>query len=551
MGQRADALKVIERLKASGQERYVPPCRVALIYASLGENKQALDWLEKAYAKQDWFLWYLNVEPAYKDLRSEPRFAELLRKVGLADKAAKKDQVTHSVAVLPFQNLGGDPKTEFLSDGVAEQIINNLSQVRRKDLIVRPFTSVARYRGKELDIQKFGRELKVQMIVTGTLRQNGDRLSISVEVVDVEQDSQIWGHRYPDKPRDAILDLQDKIARDVAARLRLELTGEEDKRLTKRYTHDSEAYLLYREGVYHWNKFSPEGLKTAKEYFQQALLKDPNYALAETGLGQYYLLQGNLYEGPKQTFPEAKRHLNKALDNDSSLAETHAQLGAVYLFEWNWTAAKSELERAIDLDPNLPAQSLYGFYLGAMGRPAEALAFFRRARELDPFAAPRRAHITLGHLWLQEYDDAIAEAQKALALDANFLLSSRDLAVAYSLKGMHEQAIAELQSADKISKNHTRIRGFLGYAYAKAGRTVEARKVLEELNGLSKQYGYASAIARIHTALGEKDQAFEWLRKACCEQDPQVIWIKVDPTLDNLRKDLRFAQVLKEMGLPP
>src|SRR5262249_44323976 len=222
-GKRDAALKMLDELTALSQWKDVSYYK-ALIYAGLGQKEQALEWLEKAYDERSDLLVYLKVDPIFESLRKEPRFADLLRRMGLDDKPTARDEGIHSVAVLPFQNVGGDPKTEYLSDGVAEQIINNLSQVRRKDLLVRPFTSVARYRGKELDIQniqRFGEELKVQMIVTGSLRQDGDKLSISVSVVDVQQVSHIWGKKYDEKPRDAILDLQDAIARDVAANLRL------------------------------------------------------------------------------------------------------------------------------------------------------------------------------------------------------------------------------------------------------------------------------------------------------------------------------------------
>ena len=227
-------------------------------------------------------------------------------------KPAEEAKTIEALAVLPFVNVGGDPKTEYLSDGLAEHLINSLSRVGREGLKVRPFTSVSRYKGKEPNIPTFGRELNVQMIVTGKLHQEGDDLTISVAVVDVREDNQFWGDTYRGK-RDGILDLQDRIARDVAANLRLRLSGEEEQRLTKRHTEDPEAYLLYREGVYHWNKFIEPELKTAKEYFERALKKDPNYALAYSGLARYYILLGAVHRGPQETFPEARKYLAKAL----------------------------------------------------------------------------------------------------------------------------------------------------------------------------------------------------------------------------------------------
>jgi tetratricopeptide (TPR) repeat protein len=287
------------------------------------------------------------------------------------------------------------------------------------------------------------------------------------------------------------------------------------------------------------------------EYFERALKKDPKYALAYIGLGRCYQLQGSYYLGPRKTYPQAKQYLDKALDLDDTLALAHVQLGIFYLFEWNWPAARRELERGIDLDPTSPDQVVYGFYLEAMGRPAESLALTQRVQELDPLAAPLRGHLARCYNMMRQYDQAITEAQKAIELDPNFFLAYSQLGLAYSQKRMHEKAIAVLQKGSSVGKGHPRYRGLLGYAYARAGQTSEARKVLEELKGFSGLYGYPFAIARVHAALGEKDQAFEWLRKACDERESSVIWLKVDPTLENLRTDPRFAQVLRDMGLPP
>jgi TolB-like protein/Tfp pilus assembly protein PilF/tRNA A-37 threonylcarbamoyl transferase component Bud32 len=457
-----------------------------------------------------------------------------------------------ALAILPFENVGGDPQTEPLSDGLADHLINSLSQVGRRDLKVRPFTSVSRYKRQRPDVPTMGRELNVQVILTGTLHQQGDDLSIGVELVDAREDNRLWGKRYQGK-RDEILDLQDTIAREVAAKLRIELTGEEEQRLTRRYTHDPEAYLLYREGVYHWKKFSQEGVKTGMEYFQRALKKDPNYALAYAGLGQCYIVLGNLFEGPKNTFPEVKKHLDKALAIDPTLPEAHLQMGVYHLFSWNWAAAERELKHAIEVNPSLAQDfpSPYGLYLGAMGRPAEALDYFQGAQKIDLLSGHASSQLSLGYLWLRQYDRAIVEARKALELDPHFLLAAGDLGLAYSQKGMHKEAVAELNQAVSMAKGTLRARmlGLLGYAYAAAGRKADAGKVLAELKESSTRYGHSFSMARIHAALGEADQAIEWLQRACEEREPGVIWLKVDPTVDNLRTDPRFDDLLMHMGL--
>jgi len=472
-------------------------------------------------------------------------------KTSEGSKPAEEARAIEALAVLPFVNVGGDPKAEYLSDGLAEHIINSLSRVGREGLKVRPFTSVSRFKGKEPDIPTFGRELNVQMIVTGKLHQEGDDLSISVAVVDVREDNQLWGNRYQGK-LSGILDLQDQIARDVAANLRLRLTDEDDKRLTKRDTADPEAYLLFREGQYHWNKFSREGIETGIEYYQRALKKDPNYALAYAGLGRAYSLLGSIYVGPLQTHAKARTYLAKALSIDNTLETAHSSLGLIALFhDWNWPEAERELREAFAHDSSAPAENMYGFYLAAMGRPSDALDYIRRAQEADPLAARRRHELAMCYTWLRQYDQAIAEERKAIELEPNFAIAYAWLGTALVQKGMYEEAIAEMHKALDRGQKHPSIRGTLGYAYAMAGEKAEAQKVLEELTGISPSpYSFALPIARIHAALGEKDQAFESLRRACDERDSTVIWLKVDPTLDSLRQDQRFAQILRDMGLP-
>ncbi len=453
-----------------------------------------------------------------------------------------------AVAVLPFENIGGDPKTAYFSNTLADYISNSLSQMRRRDLKVRSLTSASRHKLQNTDILTIGRELNVQVVVTGTVHQQGDDLSITVRLVDAREDNQLWGQTYPGK-LGGILDMQDRIGRDVAAHLRLNVTGEEEQRLTQRYTEDHEAYLLYREGLYHLNKFSPEGLKTAIEYFERAVKKDPKYALAHVGLARSYTLLGSLHQGPRVTYQEARNHVALALKIDESLADAHSVLGVQYLFDdWNWAAAERELKQAIASDPNVPfTRNIYGFYLAAMGRLPEALVSIQRGQELDPLAAPRMYELALCYNWMRQSDQAIAKAKSALELDPNFVLAYFELGRAYTQKGMYDEAIAAMKD-----HKHPRIRGFLGYTFAMAGRREDAQKVLAELKGMpQRRFGDAFAMARIHAALGEKKEAFEWLSKACDERDPLVVWLKVDPTLDSLRSDPRFTQMLEDMRLPP
>ncbi|MFO0813920.1 MAG: protein kinase [Gemmatales bacterium] len=461
-----------------------------------------------------------------------------------------EQRTVEAIAVLPFENVGNNTETEFLSDGIADHLIISLSQVRRSGLKVRPFSSVSCYKRQRPSATLIAQQLKVQMLVTGTMHQVGDNLWLSISLVDPQEDHLLWGKRYQSK-LDAILDVQDQIARDVAVHLKLQLTGEEEKRLTKRYTEDPEAYLLYREAMYHWNKFSEEGLSTAIEYCQRALRRDPEYSLAYVGLARCYNVLGNIFRGPRETFPESRKCLTIALSLDNTLPETHANLGTIYLFhDWDWPAAERELKQAIKLGLDHPIdQTLYGFYLAAMGRPTEALSFIRRALQLDPQAARAWYELTMSNNWLGQFEEAITNARKAIELDPSFPFAYVELATAYALSGLMTEAVSILEKQIQAGQRHPRVRGTLGYVYALSGQRTRAQLILEELNAQSSRYSHAFEIARIHAVLGNTDQAFEWLQRACDERYWAVIYLKIDPTLEMLRSDSRFEQLLSHMGL--
>jgi tetratricopeptide (TPR) repeat protein len=549
-GNKSEAWKLLDELKQMSEKEYTPAPDIALIYAGLGEKDQALEWLEKAYEERSFNMTFLKVEPRWESLRSDPRFADLLRRMGLADKASERDQGIHSVAVLPFKNEGGDPKTEYLSNGLADQIHDSLRQVRRRDLTIRSLPSVSRYKGRDIDVKTVARELDVQVLVTGTLRQLDDELTIRVDLVDGVNDNSIWSHSYPGKLAE-ILNLQDKIAREVAAHLRLGLTGEEETRLTKRSTTDTEAYLHYREAMYHFNKFSPEGLTAAIKCCEQAIQKDPTYALAHAALARCLIVRGSIFEGPKKTFPKALEHVNQALDSDPDLPEAHAALGTIYLLiDWNWAEAEHELNRALDLDPNvILTRNILGFCLVAQGRLEEALASIQRGQELDPLAAARWNEVAMCYNTMGRYDEAIEAAKLAIKLDEHFVLAYGEWGTALSQTKHHDEAIEVLNLAVKYGKGHPRMRGLLGCAYAQAGKEAEARREVTTLLS-ERRFGSALALARIYATLGEKAQAFEWLHKAGEERDSIVFWLKSDPNLANLRSDPQFTEMVKDMGLP-
>ncbi len=460
-----------------------------------------------------------------------------------------------AVAVLPFVYDGGDPKLEMLSETLPGHIIDSLAQVRRGDLKIRPLSSVTRFKRQRPDNPAIGRALNVPLIVTGILQSRRDDVTITVEVVETRVDNLLWNKKYVGKLGATLdLDTQDQIVRDVAANLGLRLGEEEQRRLTQRRAADPEAYRLYREAMYHFNKFRLEGLAAAIKCCKQAIERDKRFAQAYAGLARCYILQGTVHLGPRQTFPQARKCVADALKLDPDQADAHSSLGAIYLFEdWNWKEAEQELSLALRLDPNaILTWNIHGFWLAAHGRLPEALASIRRGQTLDPLAAARRNEVAMCYNWMRQHDDAIAEAEKALELDRDFPLAYAELGTALVQKGMCEKAIGELTKALERGLQHPRIKGMLGYAYAVAGKTAEAKKELEELKiRAPKQYGAAAPIARIYAALGEKDQAFEWLQRACDERDSNIIWLKVEPTFASLHTDPRFAQVLQSMHLQP
>ncbi len=468
---------------------------------------------------------------------------------------AAETTAVDAIAVLPLMYTGDDPKTEMLSEKLAEHISDSLRQAGSHDLKIRPPSSVSRYARQRPYNVTIGRELNVPLIVTGTVRQLGDDLTITLEVVDAREDNLLWQSKPYSIKRGETLDLnlQDQIVLDVAANMGLRLSDEEQLRLTWRGTADPEARRLYRDAMFHFNKFSPEGLATAIQLFKQAVARDPKYALAYAGLARCYVLQGTLHVGPRLTFPEARKCVDDALKLDPNLADAHAALGAIYLFEdWKWREAEQELALALRLDPNvLLTRNLYGFCLAAQGRLPEALALIRRGQELDPRDAARQNEVAMCYNWMRQPDLAIAAAREAIQLDPNFVLAYCELGTAsLQEEGMHAEAIQALSAAVERSKGHPRARSVLGCVYVAAGQPAKAREELKMLLS-NRVFGSAFAIARIHAALGERDEAFKWLQEALDERDSAVIWLNVDPTLENLRSDPRFTELLAEMHLSP
>jgi non-specific serine/threonine protein kinase len=455
------------------------------------------------------------------------------------------------LAVLPFVNGSTDPNAEYLSDGITESLINSLSQLPHLKVMSRD--SAFRYKGRETDAETVGRELGVRGVLKGRVTQRGDSLTVSTELIDACDNSHIWGQQYCRKPSD-IFALQEKIAKEITKALRLHLTGQEEKRLARTYTANPEAYQDYLKGRYWWNKRSEDGFNKGIEYLQQAIANDPTYALAYSGLADSYSLLADYGLGaPKEGFSKANEAALKALEIDNTLAEAHVSLAFIKAdYAWDWSGAEKEFERALVLNPSYAiAHQWHGFALWKTGRLEEAIAEHKRALELDPLSLAVNRNLGLTFYLAQEYYQAIDQLQKTLEMDPNFVLTHDYLGLAYVQQGMYKESIAQCEKASVIFRGSPFTLSALGYVYAVSGKRAEAQKVLDQLNELSKQkYVSARFVGSIYAGLGEKDAAFESLKKAYDDRSLEIgPGIKADPTYDPLRSDPRFQDLLRRIGL--
>jgi eukaryotic-like serine/threonine-protein kinase len=455
----------------------------------------------------------------------------------------------NSLAVLPLVNASADANAEYLSDGITESIINSLSQVPRLRVIAR--STVFRYKGREVDPQEVGRELNVRAVLSGRVSQLGNSLVIATELVDTADGSQIWGEQYNRKPSD-VFAVQAEIAKQISEKLRLHLTSEQKKRLTKQHTVNIVAYQHYLRGRYHWNKRTAAGFNKAIEYFQQAIVTDPGYAPAYVGIADCYALLPFYDEGsPMRFYHLAKTAATRALEIDDTLAEAHTSLGHIQLYyDWDWALAERELKRAIELAPtSAETHHVYGYYLSAVGRSTDAIREFERSLELDPVSLPVNASLGLMFYLARQYGKAIQQQLKTIELDANFAPAHAFLGWAYAQHGMYGQAIVECEKALSLV-DAPWILTSLGYTHALAGDRGAADQVLDQLKERAKQ-GYVSPydLAVMYAGLGNHEQALAHLEAAYEERSGVLIWgLQNDPRLDGLRAEAAFAELLRRVG---
>ncbi|MCI4356317.1 MAG: tetratricopeptide repeat protein [Thermoplasmata archaeon] len=454
------------------------------------------------------------------------------------------------LAVIPLANLSGDPRDEFFSDGLTEELISALSRVRGVRVIAR--TSAMRFKGRSVGIGEIAKALDVGAIVEGSVRRDGARVRVTAQLIDCASEEHLWSATY-DRELSDLFAIQSDIARRIVKGLRVPLQRADAAALERSATRDIDAYTLYLEGRYQWNLRSPPSLLAAVELFHGALAKDPTFALAQSGLADSYCSLALLeFEAPSSAFPKARAAAEAALRVDPNLSEAHASLGLVrFQYERDFAGADKELRRAIELNPNYPAaHQFYADYLKAMGRFDEALREMRRALALDPVSLA--INTGLGHvLYLsRQYDRAIEQYRAALALDPSFVQAHLWFGRPYLEKGMFDEAIAELRQAVELSHGSTISLAVLGHAFASAGRGPEAHEILRQLEERAKAtYLPSYWIALIYTGLGETATALTWLERAADERSSWLVWIKVEPRFDRLRSDPRFELLLRRLGL--
>jgi len=443
------------------------------------------------------------------------------------------EEAIDSIAVLPFENASNDPDLEYLSDGIADSIISSLSQIA--DLKVMSSSAVRRYKGATVDAQVVADELGVRAVLVGRVLQSGAALSINVELVDTQDNTQLWGEQY-ERELAEILDVKREIAKEISEKLRLQLSGEEQSQLAKQGTENPEAYQDYLRGRYHWERRTPESFQLAIDYFNEAIDKDPNYAHAYTGLADTYFLQA-VYSGRSvNEFYELELGAaEKALELDDTLAEAHASMGSIKgMHEWDWSTGEEHFRRAIELNPNyFRAHQTYANVLVAQGRLDEAWEEIQRAQTLDPASLQLNDEIGRWLMFKDRYDEAIEH------LEGLMERGSWTLIWAYWAKGNYEMAV------ETAERDYPEISSVLRHVFS--GNRLEAET---SILGLTTTF-QPRTIAMLYAVLGDKDQAIEWLSKAVDEHYHNAIWIKVFPTYAPLRDDPRFQDLLRRMNLEP
>ncbi|MFP5265491.1 MAG: protein kinase domain-containing protein [Blastocatellia bacterium] len=494
-----------------------------------------------------------------RDTDSGPRTSHGLNRRTQVVRRPRSRKAIDSLAILPLINMSGDMDTEYLSDGITESLINNLSKLPKLRVMAR--STVFRYKGRATDglenadgsdPLQVGADLGVRAVFIGRVFQRDDSLVIKAELVDASDGSHLWGGQFT-RPMTDVFAIEEEISQEISENLRLKLTGAQKKQLAQRYTQNTEAYQLYLKGRYHWNKRTQEGITKGVEFFENAIALDPNYALAYAGLADCYnLLASYSTMSPRTAFLRAKATVMRALKLDPNLAEANASLAHIrFWYEWDWHGAERDFKKALELNSGYGTARLwYALYLISMGRAEEAIAEVKRAQEVDPLSLVINLNVSRVLYFAREYDSAADQCLKTIEMYPGFFLGYRRLGQIYERKRMYAEALAEFDKSLALAANNSETISVKGYTLAAAGRVVEAEQVLAELKELSEQiYVSPYSLSRVLFGLGREGEAFEYLERTYQERHGILVYLKVEPLFDGLRSDPRFVSMLQRLNL--
>lgn len=457
-----------------------------------------------------------------------------------------------TLVVLPFQNLSADPDQNYLSDGLTEEMITQLGRLDPARLGVIARTSAMQYRDTKKRADQIGQELGADYILEGSVRRAGQRVRISVQLIQTSDQSHLWAESYERDMRD-VLALEAELAQTVARAIQVKLSPTQSARLAKVETVEPEVFEAYLKGRYYWRRLTQDDVKRGIDYYQKAIEQDPGYAPAYAGLADCYYALSNMRLDPVEAMAKSRAAAEKALELDDTLAQAHASLAMVKAFyDWQWTAAESEFRSAVSLDPNLAdAHGFYGVFLALMGRTDESLAQLQQARRLDPLSLFINSALALPLYLAGRYDEALSQDRWTLELDPNFYMAYTGLGSVYEMKGEYEEAITQFQEAQQLESS-PELLAFLGRAYALAGHRRKAQKILEDLKLRAKrEYVSPYDIALLHAGLGDTERALQSLEIAYQSRAEGIVSLKVDPRLKDLRPNPRFQDLLRRMDFPP
>jgi len=455
------------------------------------------------------------------------------------------------LAVLPFDNLSRDPDQEFFNEGLTQDIVAQVGKLNPDRLTVIAHSSVAKYKGSTLSAKEIGKELNADYLVQGSVRRAADRVRVTVELIQAQDQTDIWTESYDRELKD-VLAVQDSVVRSIASQIHIALTEEQEKRLATPRQLSPAAYEAYLKGRYYWNKRTGESMQKAERYFQQAIDYDPTYAAAYSGLADCNSgLTWHGFKAPTEALPKAYAAARKALEINPESAEAHASLGLAMSHRWDWTGAEAEFRRALQLDPQYAnAHHWYGDYLSIRSRHDEALAEAKHALELDPLNLMISTWIGLRYYLARDYSRAIEQNRNSVELDPNFASAHLLLGEDYVQAGLRSEAVDELKRAAHLSGDSPIYRAQVAVALALAGRNREALRIAHELETISrKRYVSPYGLAQTYAALNKKEDTFKWLQAA---YDDHAVWmgyLAVDPIFDRYRSDQRFQEFLRRIRL--